>query len=310
MQAWVFTRGLVDGYIHIEEPVTTTTTTKTTTTTTTTTTTKTTTRTTTTTTTTKSTTTTTTTTSTTTTTANPPADNKFTDSINNWSFANSSSNFGNNYYISQEYKNKLLSGLKRTEQADIEKILSKQFGGSCYGMAATSILSCYGILDPSDYQAGANFLHDIKRPPTNDVKSLINYYYALQVTDEVYQHTTQALYYSTEKEKIQKLLSELEDDSPVLLTFFFSRGGHAVVAYDVEYGSYVKNKKSYNAKVVIYDNNSVDYDDNYCMYINTSNNSWIIPYYSADSTSDATLGLTTDNLDIINYHGYLTAIPL
>ncbi len=161
------------------------------------------------------------------------------------------------------------------------------------------------MIEPEKYQEGANFLHDIQGPPTNDVKSLINYYYALQVTDEVYQYTANALYYMTEKQKIQKLLNQLEDNSPTLLTYFFGEGGgHAIVAYGVEYGSFVKNKKSYNVKVITYDNNAVDFSDNYCMYINTSNNSWVIPAYSADTATGSTLGLTTDDLSIMNYHGY------
>jgi hypothetical protein len=292
----------------ITTTTTTTTTTKPTTTTTTTTTAKPTTTTTTTTTTRPTTTTTTTTTTaatTTTTTAPPKSDPRFTDSINNWSFSNSRDNFGYTYYINDEYLDKLMDGLTRTEQADVYDILTQWWGGSCYGMATTSILSCYGILDPASYQKGANFLHDIDSPPTEEVQSLINYYFALQATDEIYQYITDALNMSEEK-KIQKLLKELEDDSPTLLTFYFPDGGHGVVAYDVEYGSYVKNKKSYNAKIITYDNNSVDFDDDYCMYINTSKNSWYIPHYNADTDAEATLGLTTDDIDIINYHGYLS----
>ena len=67
-----------------------------------------------------------------------------------------------------------------------------------------------------------------------------------------------------------------------------------------------KNRKSYNAKVITYDNNAVDFNNNYCMYINTSNNSWVIPHYPADTATGSTLGLTTDDLSIINYHGYLS----
>ena len=297
------------GYVKIKgEAATTTTTTTTRATTTTTRATTTTTRATTTTTTTRPTTTTTTTATTTTTTTATPTEAKFVDGVNNWGFYNYQVGEPNDeYYISNDYLTKLLDGLKRGEQEDVKAILSGPHEGSCYGMAATSILSCYGILDAAQYQEGASFLSDIEAPVSDDVKSLINYYFALQVTDEVYQHTVQALYYKTEAQKIAQLLSQLEDGSPTLLTFFLGLGGgHAVVAYDVEYGSFVINKKAYNVKIITYDNNNIVYDDDYCMYINTSNSSWTIPGYRGASTADGgTLGLTTDDLGIINYHGYL-----
>ena len=174
-------------------------------------------------------------------------------------------------------------------------------------MATTSILYSNGILKPSDYQAGATFLHDINAPLTNDVKSLINYYFAVQATDYVFQQTVNSIYYMTEKQKIERLISQVEDGSPTLLTFFTGNGGgHAVVAYGVEYGSYKVDKASYNAKILVYDNNAIDFRDDFCMYINTSSSNWVIPVYeSASTTQGGTIGLTTDDLATINYHGYL-----
>lgn len=274
--------GDVDGYIAIEDdgstPVTTTTATTTSTTTTTTIT---------------------TTTTTTTTSA------KFISGVNNWSFKNSEVK---DYYISDDYLQKLLSGLSRTEQASVKEILSEDFAGSCYGLSCTSILSCYGILDPAKYQEGANFLFDIDGPPTNNVKSLINYYHALQATDKIFQQTTNAITKMTEKEKITKLIEQLEDGSPALLTFFLGMGGgHAVVAYDIEYGAFIIGDKSYNVKIITYDNNAVKLFDNCCLFINTSNNSWRIPgYTSGSSAAGGKIGFTTDSLDLINHHGYLS----
>lgn len=234
----------------------------------------------------------------------PAEDVRFVNGINNWSFGNWYQNFGDTYYINQTYYNKLMSGLSRAEQAEINDLLSSQWGGSCYGMATTAIANCYGIIDPAIYQSGASFLHDINKPPTKDVLSLINYYFALQETDEVSQCTIQALYYMTEQQKIEKLLNEVSTGKPTLLTFFFPGGGHAVVAYGIENGSFVKNGRAYNKRVIIYDNNAIDLNDDYCMYINTSNNSWVIPHYPADTLNDATLGVTTNDINLINYHGY------
>ena len=253
---------------------------------------------------------TTTTTATTTTATTSQEAATFLYGVNNWQFGNYSSNFGDTYFILDSYYNALLDGLSNTEKADIRNILSGTWGGSCYGMACTSILSCYDILSPGEWQDGANFLHDIDGPPDDDVESLINYYFALQRTDEVYQYTTHALYDQTEAEKLQNLISCVEDGSPTLLTFFgyfygYRWSGHAVVAYDVEYGTWVKNGNAYNGRVLVYDNNNLEFDSDSCLYFNTSNMSWAIPCYSLNSNQGSILGLVTDDLDIINYHGYL-----
>ena len=176
-------------------------------------------------------------------------------------------------------------------------------------MATTSILASHGILDPSDYQNDANYLHDIYGPPTNDEKSLINYYFAVQMTNVIQQEINRNLY-KTEKEKLNILLNCLNDGSPVLLCFFgyfdgWQYGGHAVVAYDYEDNNYSISGKSYDGRVIIYDNNAVDFNANYCLYFNSSNGSWCIPAYSLDSAYGSQLGLITDDLSYINHHGYL-----
>lgn len=244
------------------------------------------------------------TTSATTTTASPAV---FKDGINNWSFLNSRTNFGNTYFIKSSYYDKLLNGLRNTEKKDVINILADSWGGSCYGLATTSILSCYGILNPADWYSDAVFLHDIPGPPDDDIESLINYYYALQMTDEVYQYTAKS-FYETEKTKVNRLVSCLEDESPTLLTFFQSGwGGHAVVAYKTEYGAWVKSSTAYNGRALIYDNNAGGLNEDYCIYFNTANGSWTIPHYGLSSAKGSTLGMITDDLGVINYHGYLSS---
>ena len=251
-----------------------------------------------------------TTTTSTTTTAKTTEKNsspKFVNGADNWSFKNA---VVGSHYINDKYLNRLLNGLSYIEQIRVHNILDSNFGGSCYGLASTSILAAHNILDPSVYQKGANFLHDIQGPPTSEEKSLINYYYALQVTDVIQQKICHAIYDMSEKEKLDSIVECLKDGSPVLMCFHgyfhgYSWGGHAVVAYDVEYGKYSKNGKAYNGKIIVYDNNNVDYSDDYCLYFNTSNSSWCIPAYSLDTAKGSMLGLITDDLNYINYHGYL-----
>ena len=240
-------------------------------------------------------------TTTTTTTTTTTKEHTFTPGADNWSFVNSHSNFGyENYFMLDSYYNKLVDGLNNLEKYSVDNLLDSSWGGSCYGMAATSILAADGILIPSNWQDNATFLNDIDAPPSDEVKSLINYYMALQATDAI-QYQTNSFLYLTEKEKLQILVNCLKDGSPTLLTFFGSYWGHAVVAYDLQYGTYSINGTAYNGKVLIYDNNDNTFDDNYCLYFNSSKGTWTIPEYD-----DAyQLGFITDYTSFINYHGYI-----
>ena len=250
-------------------------------------------------------------------TVNITASGKFEWGRDNWRFTNSSVYFGNTYYINSNYYNKLLQGLNNTEKQRVIEGVSEAWGGSCYGMASLSILGSYNIIDPSVYTSGAHSINEISSPPSSDVKSLINYYYALQFTDQIYQKTLTAIYQS-EEEKIKRLLKCLEDGSPTLFTYFwgeynpisqrYDTHGHAIVAYDVKNVSGIINEFKYDKKVLTYDNRLTGLSDGKCIYINTQEYSWYLPddnAYSYYSDSTDYFGIITDNLDDINYHGYI-----
>ena len=228
-----------------------------------------------------------------------------------WNFLNSGYSFGgyDKTYrdgISDSDYSKLMNGLTNIEKARVNGLLYQNWSGSCYGMAVTSILAANGILNPSDWQDGATFLSDIDAPPSAEVKSLINYYMALQKTNVV-ENKSKTFLFFTEKEKLQILVNCLKDGSPTLLTFWgtASNGnewGHAVVAYDLQYGTYSINGKAYNGKVLIYDNNAIQLsDDKYDLYFNSSKGTWTIPHYSDANR----LGFISDYIGFINYHGYI-----
>ena len=240
-------------------------------------------------------------------------ENKFFDGGDNWSFVNSRTIFGKNYFLKDSDYKTLLNGLQNTEKTTIyDAVRNRSWNGSCYGMALTSILASGGILNPANYQSGAEFIHDISSPPADDVKSLINYYFMLQFTDRIQNETKQSAFL-TEEEKLRKLISCLEDGSPVLLTYFgdfygdkMNHGGHAVVAYALESGTYSKDGKVYNRMVKVYDNASGDYNENYCLYFNTNDWAWTIPYYQLNSAAGSTLGFISDDLNLLNMHGLLS----
>ncbi len=224
-----------------------------------------------------------------------------------WSFTNSYRYFdAGKYQLTDAHYAALTAGLSNKEKQKIDDLLTESWHGSCYGMASTSILACYDILKPETLQAGAACLNDVSVPLSAETKSLIYYYYALQRTDAVQQMLADAIYNQTEEHKLKKLISCLSDDSPTLLTYLdYTWGGHAVVAYDVQLGSYIQDGQSFNGKVLLYDNNKQNMQDEYCLYFNSTDWSWLIPAYHLSSQTGSFLGIITDDVNVINYHGYL-----
>ena len=78
--------------------------------------------------------------------------------------------------------------------------------------------------------------------PSDEILSLINYYACLQFTEEVRQYVAYSMLEQTETDRLQQIITNAEAGIPTLVGYFGSvsnteeRYGHAVVAYDVEYG--------------------------------------------------------------------------
>ena len=241
---------------------------------------------------------------------------QFTWKKDNWSFSNSTNNFGDTYYMSSKYRNKLMDGLGRLERENVRKGLSADWSGSCYGMASVSILSCLDVIDISEFESGADSVYAVDGPPSDEIKSLINYYFALQYTDRMSQKTTKAMN-SKEKYKIIDLLEKVKDGKPTLLTYYFPPeydpytmityySGHAVVAYAVEDKSgKLSDGFVYDKQILIYDNRLTYFSKSNCLYINTTDYSWELPYDNISSKKEACLGLVTNDLDDLNHHGYV-----
>jgi hypothetical protein len=236
---------------------------------------------------------------------------RFVDSVNNWSFRNRPENFVNGYGMLPSYEEKLFSGLDNADKESVRSLINSKWGGSCYGMAVTSLLSLYDVFSPSEYQQDASTLYEINgNSPTDEVTSLINYYFAVQATDFIMQKSYNEVQKS-EYKKLQNLTETLAEGSPALMCFqIVGVAGHAIVGYAIEYGNYNYNDTTYDAKILTYDNNAGGYDDDCCLYYKTTDYSWYIPYYdiSSNSTDNATyfgaLDLCTADMNILNYHGY------
>lgn len=258
------------------------------------------------------TTTTTTTSSTTTTTAAQPESKEFQWDLDNWNFRNSSRYFTHgNYYISADYFNKLKENLTNTELYYVNQWKDGTWGGSCYGMSSLMVLANEGLLPYSDYTSGADSLYEMETPAqSSEIASLINYYQLLQVRS-VTQQQYRTVPYRSHEENIQDIINKLLDGSPVIVGFKKSGwGGHAVLAYDVSYGSWTWNGVSYQGCIEICDPNyAMEYDSEACIYFNTSTYNWTIPCYSSQNVASAygaVFNLVTDDIATINEGGYLS----
>ncbi len=235
---------------------------------------------------------------------------KFVDGVNNWSFSNSGYYFSDYYYMSDKYWDIMKKKVSYSDYANIKSEADDWWGGSCRGMSVTSILGYYGILDPSVYDKNADSVHDLRS--SKEIESLINYYHLLQYTYEI-QNRYYYDKYEPEDKKLQILLDCLSDGTPTQLSFSDPRTriGHAVVAYGVEYGEFVKDGKQFEGKIITYDCNNVNYSDEYCMYFNLDEGEWYIPAYKNKYGSHRGdhISRIINDIDILNNHGYLDGTP-
>ena len=248
----------------------------------------------------------------------------------NWAFNNSS--YGEQYFksgtyreqINETYQKVLADHLTPTEFQLVFKdktgMLDEKWSGSCYGMSAMALLAKAGLLNYSLYQSGAGNLYSFTPPAQNlltapsadsNISSLITYYQMLQVKDVIHQQYMTVPSRGNEA-NIKKLLSLLDDNDAVLVGFKQNNwGGHAVLAYGYEYGSYTKNGQTFNGRILICDpNHSVSDSDSYYIYFNSNTYNWIIPAYATSgvaSAKGAVFNYIGADIDEINYGGYLNS---
>ncbi|MDE6798346.1 MAG: hypothetical protein K2J36_10115, partial [Ruminococcus sp.] len=201
------------------------------------------------------------------------------------------------YNISDKYKkyfsdvnNKSWENIKYyTEHSDNSK-----WKGSCYGLACVQILAKSGLLKVSDIEKNAGSLYDLSAPKDNEnVESLINFYHLQQYTENGDKKLKSMLASMSNSARVDKVIDFAKKaqngDTPALLVFNFSsnknegklKEAHAVVIYGIEYGDWTIDKcgDKYDCRILISDSNTTGFDKDYCMYINTKNHSWEIPYY-------------------------------
>ena len=211
-----------------------------------------------------------------------------------WQFSNSSSYFGNTYYLSDSDRAHL-----EAAGADLS-IIDKPWGGSCGGMATTVILVKNGIISPAQLQADAEHLSDVTL--TDSVRSFINYYQCTQGRDD----------YEPQRNKIYRMIRLAENvphgESPFLLTFSLSSGSHATVGYGIESGEWTFDEKKYDRRILIWDPNfPTEFRDDCCLYFDSETYAYCLPHYNVSvsaNTVDSSGAIMTVSNDISTLNAY------
>lgn len=200
--------------------------------------------------------------------------------------------------ISQEDYDALLIGLDNASRQYLKDAIKVNSGGYCYGMAVTSVLVKTGRLAVSNIESNAQNLHSISK--TAKAKSVIGYYWITQLFDAVQNERAQFINISTEQklELIEEKAKNVETGaSPFILSFYTQpngQGGHAVVGYSHENGSFKWNGKTYDSRILIYDSNYPQWDEGSCLYYNEGTSEWYIPNYP--NSSMITRALSDSNI--------------
>lgn len=226
-----------------------------------------------------------------------------------WSFDNYTINSSHDVLTNSQIES-VLYGLNNAYKAYLSDNMKKKQNGQCYGMSVTVLLNKIGKISLKDINIANEDLYSLTK---NDggVMGWINFYHLTQLLP-CYESFKQSFMKSGEqnliptydlakmfrfktqldKEHVELLEKSVaacsSGEAPVLIDFAFDQGAHAIVGYDVEYGSYLKCGKTYNARIITYDcnltesNNNVLREDSY-VYFNSGTNQWCIPNYSDES---------------------------
>jgi len=234
----------------------------------------------------------------------------------NWGFPNKADYFTEKYpkiyYMEEAHREALLEIVGRDNdniEADLMKneIYQPRYNGSCFGLSLLVMYNCYGIIQPSVLDGKSQHLQNVVL--SDSVKSLINYHSLLQRTTSINESISSYFTMNAENQKLQDLLDSLEDGHPTLLCYTIpaEKLSHAVIAYGMGNDTYTFDGMTleYDTKILIYDCNKSDFQDSYCMYVNTTRNSWYIPDRDVTEKECAILWVE-DDIDVLTKYSIFT----
>ena len=212
--------------------------------------------------------------------------------------------------IGRTYLNKLKENTSAAEWEFMQMMLNDDWGGSCYGMSALTVLGRFGMVPYKDYQKNADCAFQLKRPVDNfKLSSLITYYQVLQAKDVIQQRYMEVSE-RTNEENIKKIEACVRKYGICMICFEFASGGHAITAVGLEQGSWTINDQTYDRCIQINDpNNSFAYADTFNIYYDSETYDWLIPAYLYDWEVGSMFGSVFTYIDAdaaaINDGGYL-----
>lgn len=230
-----------------------------------------------------------------------------------WKFLNTSNSFGYNYSFTEQDGETHRAKLTNVDRRIANDLISNNFMGSCYGMSVTSILASYGLIDYNAYTDGADSLYNMSGVTTPDdmpsdtIQSLINYYVALQATEEVRQYAAYSMLEQSDTERFHQLVQNAEEGTPSLVCYYGKNEsgdlfGHAIVVYGVEYGQFKSDfsDKTFTGRLLVY-NCNIGAETSY-IYFNDEK-TWETE--NCSSEDGGRINLVISNISLLNNKGLL-----
>ncbi len=197
------------------------------------------------------------------------------------SFGNGGGVFGNTYALTPWAEAALNDQAADTPmRAKADVLRRSAWSGSCFGLAALTVLTASGHIALSDLDADAETLHDVR--PSEDVIGAINYYHLLQNAGRASEADAFLPPQAEMVCRVAKLASEyLESGVPFILNYGSENSGHAVVGFGSEAGDWEWNGAHYDRRVHIWDSNYTKQSDRTQFYFNSETLHYAIPAYSS-----------------------------
>lgn len=221
-------------------------------------------------------------------------DNQIRFGLDQWRFCNCRKFFNpkskENYYLSERDWRQLTRNLTPSDIANLRKRRDKIWGGSCYGMSFSVVLAKMKDFQAGELQSGKKYLHEVEKGQyDDDIESFINYYQLSQSLPNISSfrgREYQKNFYGGIDDGNRNVLKEAEEKArkvkkggaPVMISIWFENGGgHAIVGYGVEEGSFYDGR--YNTRILIYDPNYPEEKERSCIYYSKGTSNFLIPNY-------------------------------
>ena len=182
------------------------------------------------------------------------AESKFDESCRYW-FYNGYEHFytdwsGGTYYMTDSDTEKLFAYIEKYDAdpdysiSRVQNMMSDEWGGSCYGMATTSVLDYRNkIAFNENFDTNAPTMHDVKSPSQSpEIMSAINYYMLSQCIGFIEDNSKYYDYFdSSWSDGLRELVATARKGEPFLFSYygmeimygFIFTYGHAIVALDM-----------------------------------------------------------------------------